>query len=130
MQLPWLVIFLLFWASQQVLSVDFSHNYWFLKYQNTSGDVFVKSKQEKVWNFCDLRCLYLENYVDEDFVVIHFGEPAYRPDFAACYVKDPSAKGGYTLWENKISNAFYEDNCGMDVEDYLANSDQYKVLKI
>lgn len=52
-------------------------------------------------------------------MVIWFKEEAYRPDFAACYVKDPNSKFGYEIWYKKIQNKFYEKACGMDLEDYL-----------
>jgi hypothetical protein len=58
-----------------------NHDYWFLKTNPISvGNDFK-------WNYCDLKCLYLEKYNPEkDFVVIVF-TAMFKDTFAACYVK-------------------------------------------
>ena len=77
------------------------------------------------WDYCDLKCLYLENYYpNTDFVVLNFEEAAYKPNFAACYVRSAN---GYSLWNTVASNTFYEENCGEDNEDYAASSD-YRII--
>lgn len=88
-----------------------SHNYWFNK-QNPQekGDDYS-------WDYCDLKCLYLEHYSeDKDFVVLVFSA-LFRDTFAACYVKSPD---GYTLWNKVIVNTFYEKHCGQDEKDWAA----------
>ena len=62
---------------------------------------------DRKWNYCDLKCLYLENYSDQDFVVISFKEHGYRPDFAACYVKTEKEANSYVLWNQVIQNKFF-----------------------
>lgn len=62
--------------------------------------------------------------------MIWFKENAYRPDFAACYVKDSDSPFGYTIWDEKIRNNFYDSLCGIDMEDYLKTPTQYTITKI
>lgn len=84
------------------------HKYWYTapKKPAATGIPFA----DVAWNYCDLKCLYLENYYpNTDFVVINFEEAAYKPNFAACYVRSAS---GYSLWSTIASNAFFEENCG------------------
>lgn len=81
-----------------------SHNYWYTATKSliTTGVPF----SDYPWNYCDDKCLYLENYIPagsvyDDMVVISFTEAAYKGDFAACYVRkstDGVANGDYKLW--------------------------------
>ncbi len=41
-----------------------------------------------------------------------------------------SKQDKYVLWSDKVANKFFQENCGMDDEDYLRNSEQYTVVKI
>ena len=100
-----------------------SHEYWYTaaKKTATTGVPFADIS----WNYCDLKCLYLETYYPgKDFVVINFEEAAYKPNFAACYVRTTH---GYALWNTVAKNNFFEENCGHDNEDYVANSD-YRII--
>ena len=56
------------------------------------------------WNYCDVKCLYLERYhPDLDFVVLIF-QPLNDPSttVGACYVKQ--IIGIYSLWNTVIYN--------------------------
>ena len=99
-----------------------SHNYWYTKGKAAAntGVPYV----DAAWNYCDLKCLYFENYYpNKDFVVLEFEGAIYEPDFAACYVKSGS---NYALWNTVATNSFFEENCGGDSEDYTQNS-KYKI---
>jgi hypothetical protein len=86
-----------------------NHEYWFNK------DNPVAVGNDYSWNYCDLKCLYLEHYAQNiDFVVLVLTAPLHDT-FAACYVK---TSDGYTLWNKVISNTFYEDYCGNDYKDW------------
>ena len=74
------------------------HEYWFQMY---SPKVAGNSSR---WNYCNLKCLYLENYAhNTDFVVVTFTNPL-RDTFSACYVKTQT---GYILWNKVMSNKFF-----------------------
>lgn len=89
-----------------------THEYWFLK-NNPSA-----MKGDKKWDYCDLKCLYLEKYYPEkDFVVVVLTAKLHDT-FAACYVKTAD---GYTLWSKVISNTFFEERCGSDYKDWANN---------
>jgi hypothetical protein len=96
-----------------------NHNYWYtaLKTSATTGVPYA----DIGWNYCDLKCLYLEKYYpNTDFVVKTFTQnSAVTPDFAACYVKSGTT---LALWNTVATNAFFEKNCGADTEDYLHNT--------
>ena len=96
-----------------------SHEYWYTAAKSTATTGIPYA--DISWNYCDLKCLYLENlYEGKDFVVINFEEAAYKPNFAACYVR---TSHGYALWNTVAQNSFFEENCGGDTEDYAASSD-------
>ena len=100
-----------------------SHAYWYTaaKKTATTGVPYADIS----WNYCDLKCTYLENYYpDKDFVVMEFEEAAYKPNFAACYVQ---TSNGYALWNTVAKNSFFDDNCGGDSDDYASNS-EYKII--
>ena len=68
-----------------------SHQFWF-----TAGrPVATKenpSPSDDTWNYCDLRCLYLERYYPMyDFCFIIFSQTSKKPDFGACYVVKSTA---------------------------------------
>jgi hypothetical protein len=74
------------------------HEYWFNK------DSPVAMGNDNKWNYCDLKCLYLEHYAEGiDFVVLVLTAPLHDT-FATCYAK---TSGGYTLWNKVITNTFY-----------------------
>lgn len=94
-----------------------AHQYWFNK------DNPVVNGNDKNWDFCDLKCLYLQHYAqDKDFVVVVLTAP-FHDTFAACYVKTSQ---GYTLWSKVVTNNFYEQNCGKDYKDW-ANIGEFTV---
>lgn len=97
------------------------HKFWLTTPKATIGIT------DRAWNYCDEKCLYLENYVeDTDFVVIYFKDIAFKPNFAACYAKKKD--GSYQLWNKVIKNQFYEKLCGGDV-DWLS-LDKYEVTNV
>lgn len=81
------------------------------------------------WNYCDLKCLYLERYHPNlDFVVLIF-QPIKNAEesIGACYVKQDT--GIFSLWNTVIYNSFYNDICGKDNIDYNAEKDKYKLIQ-
>ena len=56
------------------------------------------------WNYCDLKCLYLEKYYDYDFLTLIFSKKSsISPEnkkgdhsIAECYIKEIT--GYYVLW--------------------------------
>jgi hypothetical protein len=113
-------------------SLTRNHDYWY-----TAGKTGATSgvpMGDVAWNYCDMKCTYLEKYYPgSDFVVIPFTESAIKPDFAACYIASTSATGTttYALWNTVAKNTYYDSNCGGDSEDYYAGtqgaSPKYKV---
>lgn len=91
------------------LALTLHHQYWFEK------DSPINGTTDKNWNYCDEKCLYLENYSKgKDFVVIKFSE-RFKYPFAACYVKSDKS---YLLWNKVIQNQFFEKYCGSDYKDW------------
>ena len=43
-----------------------------------------------------------------------------KEDFSACYVKNGQ---DYTLWNQIMSNKFYEENCGQDQTDWIKSGE-------
>lgn len=77
----------------------------------------AQSGNDYKWNYCDLKCLYLQKYYPEkDFVVLVLGA-TFKETFAACYVKTLL---GYTIWNKVISNDWFEQYCGSDYKDWYA----------
>ncbi len=75
-----------------------THDYWY-----TAGKALGKkgSPFDYAWNYCDMKCLYLERWhTGKDFVFITFTQSTFKPNFGACYVvdKDATGKKTYTLW--------------------------------
>lgn len=106
-----------------------SHNYWTTSVKQTIN------LSDAMWSYCDDKCVYLEKlYPGNDFVSIDFKSGSIvKPDFSACYVVVGTDK--YSLWSKVAgANAFYNENCGSDNEDYYAvassGSGSYKVLSI
>jgi len=59
-----------------------SHLYWFNK-DNPKNH----GESDSRWDYCDLKCLYLERYYpNKDFLVLVLTAPL-RETFSACYVK-------------------------------------------
>ena len=112
-----------------------THNYWY-----TAQKSIVKSGAplaDKAWNYCDLKCLYLERYYSAyDFAFITFNAGTFKPNFGACYVIKTDATGAktYALWNSVATNSWYDANCGKETEDYYALSQganaKYKVEQI
>lgn len=94
-----------------------THDYWFNK------DNPIARGSDADWNYCDLKCLYLEKYYpDKDFVVLVLTAPL-RDTFAACYVKTSE---GYTIWSKVVTNPFFEKYCGEDSQDW-ANMGDFQI---
>jgi hypothetical protein len=78
------------------------------------------------WDYCDYRCLFLESLKPNvDFYIINFRNSFYKPNFSACYAKPVG--GTPQLWNEVITNNFYDLYCGKDTEDYLYNSQYEKI---
>lgn len=66
------------------------------------------------WNYCDKKCLYLQNYLDVvsqvryEFVVVEFAadEDDEGDKFASCYAVDKLTQE-YKLWSEIINNSWY-----------------------
>lgn len=88
------------------LSISLNHKRW-----STSNKDLAKITDIN-WNYCDLKCIYLENYLDgADFVVLNFVEIGSNSKFADCYVATNSS---YDHWSVKINNSMYSRICGGD----------------
>lgn len=76
------------------------HNYWFSANRKTAtSDV---PYADVAWNYCDLKCLYLESIYDHvDFYVANFKDAMYKPNFSACYAK---LEGGAPQLWNKVAH--------------------------
>lgn len=101
-------------------SLTRNHDFWYTAGKSAATVGFWKS--DYAWNYCDMKCTYLEHWnKGKDYVVINFSESTFKPNFAACYVAT-SANGTttYALWNTVSKNAWYETNCGADTEDYYA----------
>lgn len=97
-----------------------SHQYWFMKNNP------IEQGDDYSWNYCDLKCIYLENYYpDKDFVVVVFSA-LFHDTFAACYIKNGEE---YTLWSKVVSNSYFEKNCGSDYKDWMHTGD-YNIDKV
>lgn len=109
-----------------------THDYWY-----TAQKSIVKTGaplSDLAWNYCDLKCLYLERYyTGQDFVFIGFSQSVFKPNFGACYVvtRDASGNKTYALWNTVATNSFFDTYCGKETEDYYAlsqgNDPKYKV---
>ena len=76
----------------------------------------IAQGNDLAWNYCDLKCLYLEHYYpDKDFVVIVFSS-FLHDSFAACYIKNGDS---FTIWSNALSNIYFEKYCGNDYKDWI-----------
>ena len=82
------------------------HLYWNSNFKS------LISFSDQFWNYCDLKCLYLERYYPSaDFLVINFKDTSSAEsitgisNFGACYVKD--SKGNYALWNTVAQNTFF-----------------------
>lgn len=104
------------------VSIQLRHNFWYTapKAAVVKGIPF----SDVAWNYCDMKCTYLEKYnPGRDFVVIPFTESTFKPDFASCYVaNNNNGTNSYVLWNTVTKNTYFETNCGGDTEDYWANS--------
>lgn len=109
-----------------------THDYWY-----TAQKTIVKTHaplSDSAWNYCDLKCLYLEHYFSgNDFCFITFSQSIIKPNFGVCYVvkTDSSGKKSYALWNTVATNKFFDEYCGKETEDYYAlsqgESPKYKV---
>ena len=98
-----------------------SHSTWYVAPKSTLDTSDV------AWNYCDLKCLQLEAKAPGyDFLVVTFKNALYKPDFAACYVKNRN--GSFSLWNTVVNNIFFEKYCGGDTADWL-NSGNYVIAK-
>lgn len=92
--------------------VSIYHNSWY-----SPAKLKIKT-DDSAWNYCDLKCLQLESLAPgQDFVVIEFKAPLYKPDFSACYVHNKN--GSYSRWFNAVNNSFFEKYCGGDSTDWM-----------
>jgi hypothetical protein len=127
-----LLLALLAFASASFLR---THDYWY-----TAQKSLVKTGapfSDIAWNYCDLKCLYLERYyTTADFAFITFNAGTFKPNFGACYVIKTDSNGAktYALWNTVATNTWYDTNCGKETEDYYAfstgASPKYKVEQI
>ena len=92
-----------------------SHQYWY-----TAEKALVKTGvpfADFAWNYCDLKCLYFEHYINAtDFVYIDFSAGFFKPNFAACFIRTVLANGtaNYALWNTDAvaaNNTFYSTYC-------------------
>ena len=130
-------VLILLMALLAFASADFlrTHDYWY-----TAQKALVKTGaplSDLAWNYCDLKCLYLERYYTTyDFAFITFNAGTFKPNFGACYVVKTDAAGAktYALWNTVATNTWYDANCGKETEDYYAlstgTSPKYKVEQI
>ncbi len=113
-----------------------THDYWY-----TAQKALVKTKarlSDVAWNYCDLKCLYLERYYPaSDFAFLTFSQSIFKANFGACYVikVDPATNAKtFALWNTVATNSWYETYCGKETEDYyalsLGASPKYKVESI
>ena len=80
-----------------------AHKYWYTATKKTAMTGVPYT--DYAWNYCDMKCVYLEKYhPGVDFVVINFEEASYKPNFSACYVRQ---HGTYNLWNTVSSNQFF-----------------------
>lgn len=98
------------------------HDFWFtgLKKYVKQGNAAALSN----WNYCDLKCLYLEHYYPGvDFVYINFAETG-KPNFAACYIRKVTPVGlvSFVPWNTVASNSFFNLYCGQETANYYALS--------
>ncbi len=95
-----------------------THDYWY-----TAQKKVVQTGAplaDTAWNYCDLKCLYLERYYPgKDFIWMEFSESVFKPNFGACYVANGAAKN---LWNTVATNNWYETYCGKEFQDYFAKS--------
>jgi len=62
------------------------------------------------WNYCDVKCTYLEVlFPAHDFVVIYFKSKQDNDQFGVCYIK---IKETYFIWNQLVQNSFYKKTCG------------------
>ncbi len=74
------ILFSLLTFSESHLRFRESHEYWFNKWNPIHND-------DRKWNYCDYKCLYLENVIKKkDFVEVSLSA-FLHDDFSACYVK-------------------------------------------
>lgn len=100
-----------------------SHSLWDIKHKEEARITDI------LWNYCDLKCLYLENYSKgTDFVVITFinKSPPHK-QLADCYQKDGSH---YKHWSKVINNSMFSDLCwDQKTIDLLERAD-YKIVNV
>ena len=101
-------------------SLTRNHNFWYTAGKSAATVGIWKS--DYAWNYCDMKCTYLEHWnAGRDYVVISFSESTFKPNYAACYVAtSTNGTTSYALWNTVSKNAWYEANCGADTEDYYA----------
>ena len=101
-----------------------NHQYWYTA--NRKAAETNVPFADVAWNYCDYKCTTLEKLVPGvDFYIINYRESSVKPNFSACYGK--TLTGAVKLWNTYTSNAFYEEQCGGDSEDYLTNSKYTKL---
>ena len=130
-----LIVLLALVAAASCSFLRTTHDYWY-----TAQKGLVKTGAplaDIAWNYCDLKCLYLERYYSTyDFAFITFNAGTFKPNFGACYIIKTDAAGAktYALWNTVATNTWYDNNCGKETEDYYALSQganaKYKVESI
>eukprot|EP00178_Gracilaria_changii_P028192 TRINITY_DN972_c0_g2_i1.p1 TRINITY_DN972_c0_g2~~TRINITY_DN972_c0_g2_i1.p1 ORF type:complete len:146 (+),score=12.72 TRINITY_DN972_c0_g2_i1:2-439(+) len=118
-----IILCVLLLAAAQATLVQ-SHDYWY-----TAQKAIVKTGAplaDYAWNYCDLKCLYFEHYYKgQDFVYIEFNPGFFKPNFAACFVRNVLGNGTatYALWNTVVTNnTWYSKYCGGDTANYWQES--------
>lgn len=95
----YLALFLLALATSRY--VRDNHDYWYTV-NRKSAETGVPYA-DVAWNYCDLKCLYMENLKSgTDFYVVNFKDAWYKPNFSVCYAKP---NGGVAkLWKDVVQN--------------------------
>lgn len=105
------ILLSLFISSESHLRMRENHDYWFNKWNPLHKD-------DHKWDYCDYKCLYLENLINnKDFVVVSLSA-FLHDDFSVCYVKIGDS---LILWNSVIENKFFEKTCGQDSKDWANN---------
>lgn len=76
--------------AEQVSPIALRHYEW------STADKELSQITDITWNYCDLKCLYLENELPGiDTVVVTFQDPDTGEEIADCYLRHETS---YTLW--------------------------------
>lgn len=103
--------------------LNYRHDLWSTK------DEELAKITDITWNYCDLKCLYLENYLpNADFVVLKFNKVDTLEQYADCYVAQPH---GYVHWSKMIKNTMYSQICwDQQGIDMIAQPADYQLTSV